>query len=147
MKNSPPFLEVRNFTEEEVSRSIPDVSGPTSSPFLAVYEAGATGDLIDPQSDDYVVFLNELYDDEFEEALFALASEATALHEARFQHEQGEPGAMGDQAERLLSQHFAPLASEAHAMLDSFARELGRRDPYRLTKDEITAVVEQYQPA
>jgi hypothetical protein len=147
MKNSAPFLEVRSFSEEEVSRSIPEVSGRPSSPFLAVYEAGDTGDLIDPQGDDYHVFVNELYDDEFEEALFMLASEATALHEARFQHEQGEPRVMGYEAERLLSEHFAPLVSEAHTMLDSFAREFGQRDPYSLTQEEIAAVVGRYQPS
>jgi hypothetical protein len=147
MKNSAPFLEVRSFAEEEVTRAVLEASGPPSSPFLAVYESEEAGGLLDPQSDDYVVFLNELYDDEFEEALFHLASEATALHEARFQHEQGEPRAMGYEAERLLNQHFAPLVSEAHAMLDRFASEFGRRDPYSLTQEEITTVFERYQPS
>jgi hypothetical protein len=147
MKNSTPFLEVQSFAEEEVSRSIPEPSGPPSSPFLAVYETGDTGDLIDPQTDNYVVFLNELYDDEFEEALFTLASEATALHEEWFQHEHGEPRVMAHEAERLLIQHFAPLVAEAHTMLDSFAREFGQRDPYSLTQDEIAVVLKRYQPS
>jgi hypothetical protein len=143
------FLDVRSFNgdQQAVAEAANTEAAGLRSPFLAVYGSEEAGGLIDPQAGDQVVFLNELYDDEFEEALFALASEATALYEARIQHEGGDPGATSYDAERLLNQHFAPLVSEANAMLDSFARDLGRRDTHGLTQDEITAVIERYQPS
>ena len=42
---------------------------------------------IDPQTEEYVSFLNELYDEQFNEALSSLVDEAAAVYEANFANE------------------------------------------------------------
>jgi hypothetical protein len=146
MKNQTPFLEARSFVREEVARIAAEAALQTASPFLTVYEGenGASGD---PAAEEYVVFLNELYDDEMEESLFQLASEAAALYETHFTYEQADSWSGGADAERLLQQHFAPLFRETDAMLGALARELGRHDLKTLTADEIGAAVDSYVPS
>ena len=41
------------------------------------------------------------------------------LYESRFSHEEGDPRIVGYEAERLLTQYFVPLETEAGAMLGS----------------------------
>ncbi len=141
-----PFLEVRSFVAEETERAEPFAAPLTvGSPFLTLYEDESSGERVDPRAEEYALVLNELYDEEFEDSLYALAAEAAAVHEARFAQEHADARANGYEAERLLEQHFAPLVSEAHAMLDSLAGELGKRDAASLTDGEIDALVERYQ--
>lgn len=146
MKNQAPFLDVRSFIAEEVSQASVETLAPSASPFLALYESEEAGGLIDPETEEYVVFLNELYDEEFHEALTGLVNEATAIYETQFQAELEDPQTIGYQAERLLAQHFAPLAAEAEAMFEAMAREFSQRDPNTLTEDEIDTIVDRYQP-
>uniref|UniRef100_A0A831TXT9 Uncharacterized protein n=1 Tax=Geobacter metallireducens TaxID=28232 RepID=A0A831TXT9_GEOME len=147
MNNQAPFLDVRSFMAEEGGRDIIDreVSIPPVSPFLSFYEAEGGGGPMDPEAEEYVAFLNELHDEEFDEALSSLADEAAAIYEARFAHEQEDPQTIGYQAERLLTQHFAPLAAEAETMFGTLARELGRRDLMALGDNEIETLVDGYQ--
>lgn len=149
MNNQTPFLDVRSFVTEDESRSIveQEASIPASSPFLSLYESEDDGGLIDPEAEEYMIFLNELYDEEFHEALSTLVNEATAIYETHFLHEWEEPQIIGYQSERLLNQHFAPLAAEAEAMFGALAREFGQRDPNTLTQDEIDTIVDRYQPS
>lgn len=149
MKNQAPFLDVRSFVMEEVSQEVLEstTSGPLASPFLALYESEEGGGLVDPETEEYVVLLNELFDEEFHEALTGLVNEATVIYETQFETELEDPQSIGYQAERLLTQHFAPLAAEAEAMFEAMAREFSQRDPNTLTEDEIDTLVDRYQPA
>jgi hypothetical protein len=144
MPDKTPFLEARSYVREEVGSIVAEAALQAASPFLRVYEGEDAG-LVDPGAEEYVTLLNELYDDELEESLFTLASEAAALHEARFAGESADDFG-GVEADRLLQQHFAPLFREADAMLDVLARELGARDPRGLTEEEIGAAVDGYLP-
>lgn len=146
MKNQAPFLDVSSFITEEVSRLPLETSVPPSSPFLSLYESEEGGGLVDPDTEEYVAFLNEFYDEEFHEALSTLVNEAAAIYETHFPHEQENPETVSYQAERLLDQHFAPLIAEAEAKLEALARDLSQRDPNMLTEDEIETIVDQYQP-
>jgi hypothetical protein len=146
MKNQT-FLDVSSFTMEEVSQEILETSAPPSSPFLSLYESEEAGGMIDPEAEEYFQFLNELYDEEFDEALFGLTSEAAALYEVRFMHEHGDPRIVGYEAERFLNQHFAPLVNESEAMLGSLAKELSQRDSKSLSEYEIGEIVDRYKPS
>ena len=80
-----PFLDVRSFeeAEEEAAPARAEESvtrGQPASPFLAVYESEGEG-RIDPQTEEYAPFLNELYDEQFSEALSSLVDEAAAVYE------------------------------------------------------------------
>ena len=107
MKNQAPFLDVRSFIAEEISQESFETSALPASPFLALYESEEARGLIDPETEEYVVLLNELYDEEFHEALTGLVNEATVIYETQFQTELEDPQTIGYQAEQLLAQHFA----------------------------------------
>ena len=141
------FLDVSSFVLEEVSQDVLETSSPPSTPFLSIYESEEAGGVIDPETEERVQFLNELYDEEFDEALFGLASEAAALYEVRFMHEHGDPRIVGYEAERLLDQHFSPLVAEAETMLGTLATEFSQRDINSLAEYEIGGVIDRYKPS
>jgi hypothetical protein len=148
MNNFSPFLDVRSFAEEESptrAEESPTRAQPRS-PFLAVYEFEEDGRM-DPQTEEYVSFLNELYDEKFNEALSSLVDEAAAIYETNFANKQQDPHTAGYQAERLLNQHFAPLVAEAETMIRTLATELGKRDPDTLSEDEVETIVDRYHPS
>ena len=149
MKNQAPFLDIMSFDMEEGSRAVieRETSVPPSSPFLSLYESDEAGGSIDPESEEYVVFLNELQDEEFHEALASVWNEAAAIYETHFSHEQGDPQTIGYQAERLLNQHFAPLVAETEALFDGLATQFSQRHANSLTEDEIETLVDRYQPS
>lgn len=149
MNEQAPFLDIRSFVTEEVSRDVfaRETSVPAMSPFLTFYEAEAGGGPLDPEAEEYVAFLSELYDEELDEGFSTLVDEATAIYETHFTFEQEDPQTSGYQAERLLTQHFAPLVAEAETMFGSLARELGRRDITTLGDSEIETLVDSYQPS
>lgn len=142
MPNQTPFLDVRSFTEEEVFGHAEEAPGrgQPASPFLAVYELDEEGG-VDPQAEEYVAFLNELYDEQLNEALSSLVDEAAALHETHGRRERNGQG------ERLLTQHFAPLVTEAETLIRAVAAELGQRAPETLAEAEIDSIVDRHRPS
>lgn len=148
MSNQTPFLNIGSFREEGES-AVAESAAPsivTGSPFLSLYET-EEGELVTPETEEYLAFLNELYNEEFDEALSALVDEARVIYETQFPHGQGGSQNVGYQAERLLEQHFAPLAAEAEALLETLAREFGERGPNTLNVDEIDTIVDRSQPS
>jgi hypothetical protein len=148
MSSSSPFLDVKSFTEEELPARVEESPArpQTSSPFLAIYEL-ETGQGPDPQTEEYVSFLNELYDEQFNQALSRLVDEAAAIYERNFADERQDPHTTGYEGERLLDQHFAPLVAEAEAMIRTLATELGQRDPGTLSEDEVETIIDRYRPS
>ena len=148
MTTNSPFLDVRSFTEEEVPTRVeePPARAQASSPFLAIYELEGRPN-VDPQTEKYVEFLNELYDEQFNEALSNLIDDAAAIYESNVAEDMQDPQTTGYQAERLLDQHFAPLVAEAETMISTLAAELGQHDPRTLNDDEIEAIVDRYHPS
>jgi hypothetical protein len=148
MNNESPFLDIKSFMAEEVVPELYEASTTTVSPFLSLYEA-ESGGMVDPQSEEYVTFLNQLYDEEFDEALSSLVDEASEMYETHFdpEHAHEDARAVGYQAERMLNQHFAPLVGESEALFEFLARELNQRDPIRLSDEEVESMLERYQPS
>src|SRR5438067_420932 len=104
-----PFLDVSSF-EREVDEAPPPPPPPSSapggtwSPFVSVYEGG--DDEADaPLREAYTTVVNELYDEEFDESLYELLTDARALHESHV-----AAGNSSADADRLVTQHFAQLA-------------------------------------
>jgi hypothetical protein len=148
MPNHSPFLDVRSFAEEEAPARAEESPrrAQAASPFLAVYELEEEG-RSDPQTEAYVSFLSELYDEQFNEVFSSLVDEASAVYEKNFPNTQQDPRTAGYQAERLLSQHFAPLVAEAEAMVRAVASELDKRSPDALGEEEVEAIVDGYRPS
>src|SRR5688500_13875595 len=110
-----PFLDFQSFVAEQGEVIVkPEHVGAARSPFVSVYEfAEGEGSADDPTREAYSEIVNELYDEEFDEALFELMTEARALHQEHLQS-----GATHADAERLLTQHFSQLNHESEAMID-----------------------------
>ena len=66
----------------------------------------------------------ELKDHEFREALEQLADEAMEMHGTQLAGEYGDRETRDRAAERLLTDHFEPLAAQTEAMLDRFFERL-----------------------
>ena len=144
-----PFLDVRSFVAQEAP-SVDEAratTAPAGSPFLSVYEIEEGGAFANPQDEEFIEFVNELQDEEFDEALFELVNEAAALADSRLSYEQPDPMGMNYKIERALEHHFDPLVSEAEAMFAKLATELGHRDVHSLTEEEIETLVDQHRPS
>jgi hypothetical protein len=116
------------------------------SPFRSVYELADEEGTIDPEAEEMMEFLNELYDEEFDEAVYELISEANELYQDRFESEYGDPLVQKMQAARMLEQHFAPLVTEAELFLDTMANEFGQRNPSSFDEAEIESFIDRYEP-
>ena len=145
MNNQAPFLDVRSFVTEEPEAEAIEVraSPPVRTPFLSVYELeDGEGSYNDPVREAYAALVNELYDEEFDEAMFELETHGRALHD-----EQIVNGSSRMEADRLVTQHFSHLIRESEAMVDSMAREFGSRDETNIVDREVESFVERYSPS
>ena len=145
-----PFLDMQSFTAEEVYPTQqhvipPNLSSP-SSPFVSIYEMEEEGGPVDPRAEDYVAFLSELYDEEFDEAIFELVNEAAALYEERSARSFGEVPTRDPTAERFLEAHFEPLTREIERMLEALMERFGQADGNTLNESELESFFDQYRP-
>lgn len=134
--------EVSEVVEEQVPYSSPYS---VESPFRSVYELERGEGAVDLEAEEAMEFLDELYDEEFDEALFELVNEATELYEDRFESEYGDPLVQKMQAMRLLEQHFAPLVLEAEAFLDTLAEKAGQLHSSSSGESELEAFINRYE--
>lgn len=134
--------EVSEVVEEQVPYSSPYS---VESPFRSVYELESGEGAVDLEAEEAMEFLDELYDEEFDEALFELVNEATELYEDRFESEYGDPLVQKMQAMRLLEQHFAPLVLEAEVFLDTLAEKAGQLHSISSGESELEAFINRYE--
>jgi hypothetical protein len=92
-------------------------------------------------------FTAELKDHEFREALEQLADEAMEMHGAQIAGEYGDRETRDRAAERLLTDHFEPLAAQTEAMLDRFFERLEGYEAGALNEQEIERIVDEVAPA
>jgi hypothetical protein len=88
--------------------------------FLSVYEQiEGEAPFEDPVREAYVSVVQELYDEEFDESLFELLTDARNLHSDHL-----GSGHSQEDADRLVAQHFSDLIRESESMIDTMAREV-----------------------
>jgi len=145
-----PFLDVTSFPraqselmEDNMSPSVP-IS--VSSPFVSVYHMEDGAKRIDSESEGFVQFLGELHDEGFDDAVFELINEASALYEDRVAHEYQETSSQANGAEHFLQAHFLPLEHELETLLDTMADEFENRNFETMTEAEIEVFIDSYQP-
>ncbi len=116
-----PFLDADSFAREEME-SVPPVraaSGPWS-PFLSVYEADEGENQADqPLREAYATLVNDLYDEEFDEALFELLTSAQI-------HSRGPPHGRSLPRRGRSHRHAALLGAGARV------RKRARQDDARV---------------
>jgi hypothetical protein len=138
-----PFLEMRSFVREDSEVFLSETLAPTfNSPFVSVYELEGRAEFLDPQEEAYSTLVQDLYDEEFDEALFELMVQARGVHE-----EHMLSTAHTVEGERLLNQHFSQLIREAEATVSAFERQFGSRDAATLGEAELEAFAEGYSPS
>src|SRR5687768_17173852 len=77
-----PFLEMRSFMRDEPELFASEMPAPAlNSPFVSVYELNGHTEFLDPAQEAYSTLVQDLYDEEFDEALFELMVEARGLHQ------------------------------------------------------------------
>jgi len=145
-----PFLDVTSFPrqqleilEENITRSAP-IS--PSSPFVSVYEMEGGAERVDPESQEFIQFLGELHDEAFDDAVFELVNEASALYEDRFIHEYQDTSSQSTEAERFLQQHFSPLKHELETLLDNLADDMEKHDFEAMTDAEVDTFIDSFHP-
>lgn len=140
-----PFLNLESFSVAE-REPAPPVPGPMTSarsPFLSLYEGEAGASAFDtPMREAFATLVEELHDEEFDEALFELQCSARAMHDGQLA--AGRPRA---EADRLVTQHFAQLVRESEAMVDAMAREFAPREQAGIVEGEIDTFLEAYAPS
>ena len=144
-KRSVPFLNSTSFVFENADEQEEEVRAttPIQSPFVSVYESiQGEGDYDDPVREAYATIVDNLYDEEFDEALFELMSDVRNLH----QNHLASGYSSGD-ADRVVTQHFSQLVQASEAMVDAVAREFGSRDGTGLVESEIESFFGQYSPS
>ena len=135
-----PFLDMPSFVSEEAEAPpVPPSPGAPWSPFLSVYEqVEGEEPFQDPVREAYVSAVQALYDEEFDESLFELLTDARNLHTDHL-----AAGHALEDADRLVSQHFADLIRESESAIDAMAREFGARDD-ELVQGELESFAERY---
>lgn len=114
------------------------------SPFLSVYELEGrepVGGMDDPVREAYAALVDELHDEEFDEALHELQSHARAMHDGQL-----DSGATRAAADQLLTQHFSQLIRASETAVDAMVHEFGMRDEAGIVDHEIESFVASYAP-
>jgi hypothetical protein len=148
-----PFVDSRLHAQEESAQesSISEsISGnwEFTTPFLPseLQETGETEAGL-PEVMEFSEITAELKDTLFREALEQLADEALEAHEAQIAGEYGDRETRDLAGERLLNEHFEPLAAHAEAMLDHFFERLQGYEAESLTDTEIDRISAEVLPA
>jgi hypothetical protein len=115
---------------------LPGESGEAGESETAAPEVAAFGEMV-----------GELKDGLFRESLEQLADEALEAHSAQLAGEYGDRETRDNIAERLLNDHFAPLAAESEAMLEHFFERLEGFGAESLTDSEIDRMASEVVPS
>jgi hypothetical protein len=147
-----PFVDPRLHQQEEPLReSLVDetLTGDFefTTPFLPgeSTEAGEA-EAAAPEVAAFSEITTELKDSQFREALEQLADEALEKHSEQLAGEYGDRETRDLSAERLLNEHFEPLAAQAEAMLDRFFERLEGYEAESLTDMEIERISSEVLP-
>jgi hypothetical protein len=118
-----------------------------TTPFLSGESTLAgESEAVSPEVTAFSEIIAELKDSEFREAVEQLADEALEAHSDQLSGEYGDRETRDLTAERLLNDHFQPLAAETEAMLDRFFERLEGYTAESLTDMEIERVASAVLP-
>jgi hypothetical protein len=107
------------------------------SPFSRTYETASTPVGIAPQAEQFVDFLAELQDTEFEETLYELATEAEDTWSNKISSETAMGPNLIPFATRQARDYFEPVAQEAEAMIDRVSQHFSANNLADYSNQEI----------
>ncbi|MFX0198367.1 MAG: hypothetical protein ACFFCW_19790 [Candidatus Hodarchaeota archaeon] len=145
-----PFLESRSFVVKKPEPVEEKESTPSWSqaytPFRSVYELNGQEELMEPEEEAFAEFLTELYDEEFDEAVYELMGEMSEIYESQLSTGYGNMVAQEAQTEQYLEERLTPLVREIEMFMDNMAQSMEGKDLESMSEAEIGAIVDQYVP-
>lgn len=134
------FLEVRSFEPDSIESEAADFSAETSfSPFLSLYSSDGETFERDFDSEDRTIFLNEMYEEEFNEALNELVDEASRINSSGY----GEAEVGGGVS--TIANHFRPLEQSLEAAFEALSSEYAQRDARDVSEAELDRSIENLE--
>jgi hypothetical protein len=97
-----------------------------------------------PDRAEFENLVANLYEPEFNEALYELAAEAAMAAQERLGSQEAEYPA---EREQLLEQYMAPLAAEAEGLFGRLSEQYAQHDISTLSEQEIDRLFESLQPS
>jgi len=152
---TPPFSDFGAFVadreaefaqEQFEDREPQSVTWELETPFLAAASSGSAADATAPELEAFAEMTAELKDPSFRESLEQLAEEALESHAEHLAGEYGDRESRDASSQRLLEDHFRPVASQAHAMLDRFFERLEGYEAEALTDATIARAATEVSP-
>lgn len=143
-----PFLPEPAYGAATVAEQLPTldarVEPVVSSPFLSEYSLG------NARTESFETALHretleELYDEDFNEALVDLTNELRSVHEDRIGLVSGEAHYDPAEGERFLVSYLLPLQTELEAAIDRMAQEAIPLDTEHLTEAQLDTFLEGFQ--
>lgn len=137
-----PFMSLESFVYKDPEPMLLPQTN-FAAPFEAKYLA-EDGEAIDPEAEEYVVFLNELQDDEFGETLYELIGELTSKFEGIIENESvNQPNYRGEMLRRL-EMYVDPLIKATESMLETMAQGAEQTDLRTMSDLEIDEFIDSY---
>jgi hypothetical protein len=146
-----PFADPRRFEQEDAAHESSvgeSYAGQWefTSPFLPGESSEAAPEVMTPEAGAFSEITAELKDTLFREALEQLADEALEAHPSLYSGEYGDRETRDLAAERVLTEHFQPLATQAEALLDRFFERLEGYEAESLTDSELERISDEVLP-
>jgi hypothetical protein len=113
------------------------------SPFSKTFETASAPSGIPPQGEDFVDFLSELNDPEFETTVYELAAEAEDSWSSKISSEVAMGGNYFPFATRYGREYFEPVAREAEAMIDRVAQHFSGNNMADYSEREVETFFEE----
>jgi hypothetical protein len=144
-----PFLQTLTPDQEEDPRVAHEQEAPvvnswyeSETPFREGQELEGGYGL---EAEDLAELLAELEHEGFNDAVNRLVNEASELYQEQFLGESGVSGRTLVEPERLLLEHFEPLARETERLLDEMAQEMERHDVSAMSEAEADTLLNRYE--
>lgn len=146
--NGGSFVSAESEALEQEESSFPPAVYEMDTPFRSEYRLEnreGMGGMVDPEAEEFVSFLSELHDREFDETVFEMVNEAADLYANRFEGEFMGDTARRVEAERFLEDHFSPLVNEIESFLETAAEDIQHHELETMSEVEIDDFIEQYK--
>lgn len=146
--NNSPFLDsepIYGVKQDAGSVASQIFADEASSPFLNVFDAQGGGNSASPRQEAFVAIVDELFDEEFEEALEDLAHEAEAWYENRTRGMSGAGRGDAIPTQQFMAEHYSHLLNEVELFFEHSVQTGRQFDEGKLDDFAFEAAINQYK--
>lgn len=138
-----PFVDALSF--EVASATAQEAWQTDESPFQSVYELEADQGIVETEVDARTVVMNELYDPEFNYAIFGVMNQVAAINEVQFEQQLGGYAVSPRARVERLYEHCAPLVREIDLFFEAVDREMAQQPENEVGETAIEQFIDHYQ--